>query len=98
MGRPPTLVAPRAGCTFYGRVKALLLGETDATRPVAERLRALGHEPTPSGVDRARCSAELAAAGDVLVVLFAGDADVETAVLELRAPDAIARAPIFVVT
>jgi PAS domain S-box-containing protein len=77
-------------------VKALLLGETDATKPVAERLRARGYDAVR--VERAVQMAELAAADDAVIVLFARDGDAERAILDLRAPDAIAHLPLFVAT
>jgi PAS domain S-box-containing protein len=77
-------------------VKALLVGDGDAARAVADRVAALGHEVVRVG-ERA-LSDELAVADSAVVVLFAAAADARAKIAQLRGPNVLAAAPIFVVT
>ena len=77
-------------------MKALLVGDSEAARPVADRARALGHEVVR--VEQRALRDELAAADGALVILFAGEADARARIREMRGPDVPAVAPLFVVT
>ncbi len=76
-----------------GKVKALLVGESDALPAIAERVRALGDEA--SRVALAVLNAEIAAADGAVVVFFDDDVN---AVKGLRDPQLLSETPLFVVT